>query len=51
MTNILIGVFAVFLCLINAAVWTFISGLPLMGIVWLFAAGLCVRLQKWSRDL
>jgi hypothetical protein len=50
MANILVGVFAVMLCLINAAVWTFISGLPLMGIGWLLAAGVCVWLQKWSRE-
>jgi hypothetical protein len=51
MTNILVGVFAVILCLINAAVWTFISGLPVMGVIWILAAGVCVRLQKWSRAL
>jgi hypothetical protein len=36
------------LCLINAAVWTLISGMPLMGLSWLLAAGVCTWLQKWS---
>jgi hypothetical protein len=51
MTNILVGVFAIMLCLINAAVWTLISGMPLMGVGWLLAAGVCVFLQKWSRGM
>jgi len=49
MANVLILVFAVTLCLINAVVWTLISGMPRMGIAWLLAAGVCVFLQKWSR--
>lgn len=48
MANILVGVFAIVLCLINAAVWTFVSHMPLAGIGWVVAAFLCVRLQKWS---
>jgi len=51
MANILFGVFAIILCLINAAVWTFVSGLPLVGILWVAAAGACVWLQKWSRGI
>jgi hypothetical protein len=49
MGNILVGVFAIVLCLINAAVWTFVSEMPLAGIGWLLAAAACVWLQKWSR--
>jgi hypothetical protein len=49
MTNIVVGIFAVTLCLINALVWTFISQLPLMGACWVLAAALCVKLQKWSQ--
>jgi hypothetical protein len=48
-TNILIGVFAITLCLVNALVWTFISEMPLMGIAWVAAAALCYWLQKWSK--
>jgi hypothetical protein len=48
MANALTGVFAIFLCLINAATWTFITGLPYMGGAWLLAAVACVKLQKWS---
>ena len=49
MANILVGVFAIVLCLINAVVWTFISEKPLIGFAWILAAGACVWLQKWSR--
>lgn len=49
MTNVLIGVFAILLCLINAAVWTFVSDMPLAGIAWILAAALCIWLNKWSR--
>jgi hypothetical protein len=48
MGNILVGVFAIVLCLINAAVWTLISERPLVGIGWLLAASACIWLQKWS---
>jgi len=48
MANVLANVFAIFLCLINAATWTFITGLPFMGGAWLLAALTCVKLQKWS---
>ena len=49
MANILFGVFAIMLCLINAAVWTFISQMPLIGIAWVGGAVACIWLQKWSR--
>ena len=49
MANILVGVFAIFLCIINAVVWTLVSDKPLVSIGWLLAAVACVWLQKWSR--
>ena len=49
MGNMLVGAFAILLCLINAAVWTFVSLMPWMGLGWLVAAFVCVFLQKWSR--
>jgi hypothetical protein len=49
MTNIVVAVFAIMLCLINALVWTFLSNMPLMGTAWVGAAILCYWLQKWSR--
>jgi len=49
MANILVGVFAIVLCLINAAVWTLISEKPLVGLGWVAAACACIWLQKWSR--
>jgi hypothetical protein len=48
-SNIIVLVFAILLCLVNAVVWTFVSEMPFMGLVWLLAAVGCVRLQKWSR--
>lgn len=49
MTNVLVVVFAIALCLVNAVVWTFVSEMPLVGIGWCGAALLCVWLRKWSR--
>ena len=49
MTNVIVAVFAIMLCLVNAMVWTFVSDLPVMGICWVGAAVLCFWLQKWSR--
>ena len=40
---------AIFLCLINALVWAFITGLPLVGILWVLAAAACLKLQAWAR--
>jgi hypothetical protein len=48
-SNILVGLFAIMLCLVNAAVWTLISELPFMGAAWAAAAFACIWLQKWSR--
>ena len=39
---------AIFLCLVNALVWAFISGLPLVGILWVVAAVGCLKLQSWA---
>lgn len=49
MANIFATLFAVTLCLVNAAVWTFVSELPLMGLGWVGAAGLCLFLHKWAK--
>jgi len=46
--NLFVGIFAISLCLINAATWAFVTGLPLMGAAWMLAAAVCVKLQKWS---
>jgi hypothetical protein len=48
--NVLVGVFAILLCVINATVWTFITGLPLVGAAWVLGAAACVKLQKWSME-
>lgn len=47
--NILVGVFAILLCIVNAVVWTVVSELPFMGAAWAAAAVGCIWLQKWSR--
>lgn len=49
MASIIILVFAILLCLINAVVWTLVSEMPFMGLAWLLAAFACFYLQKWSR--
>jgi len=48
-SNIIVLVFAILLCLINAVVWTVVSEMPFMGLAWLLAAFACFYLQKWSR--
>jgi len=40
---------AIFLCLVNALVWAFISGMPIVGILWIVAAAACLKLQAWTR--
>jgi hypothetical protein len=47
--NIVVFAFAVFLCVVNAVVWTVVSELPLMGVAWLVAAAFCFKVQKWNR--
>jgi hypothetical protein len=49
MTDIFVVIFAMVLCFINAAVWTFISELPLAGLAWVVAGVACIWLRKWSR--
>jgi hypothetical protein len=48
-SNIIVLIFAILLCLINAVVWTLVSEMPFMGLAWLLAAFACFYLQKWSR--
>jgi len=47
--NIVVLIFAITLCIVNAAVWTLVSEMPLMGIAWGVAAFACLFLQKWTR--
>jgi hypothetical protein len=47
--SIIVLVFAILLCLVNAVVWTLVSEMPFMGLAWLLAAFFCFYLQKWSR--
>jgi uncharacterized membrane protein YdfJ with MMPL/SSD domain len=51
MANILVALLAIMLCLINAAIWTFISNMPLAGAGWVLAAAACIWMQKWSRGM
>jgi uncharacterized membrane protein len=48
-TTIIVLVFAILLCLVNAVVWTVYSEMPLMGVAWVLAAGFCIVVQKWNR--
>jgi hypothetical protein len=47
--NVLVLIFAVSLCLVNAAVWTLVSEMPIMGAAWGLAAVACLFMQKWTR--
>jgi hypothetical protein len=47
--NVVVLIFAVSLCLVNAAVWTLVSEMPMMGVGWGLAAFACLFLQKWTR--
>ena len=49
MANIFVCLFAIALCLINAAIWTFMSEMLFVGLGWVGAAILCLFLQKWSK--
>jgi hypothetical protein len=49
MANMLVCLFAVSLCLVNAVVWAFVSQLPVVGLCWVGAAALCFKLQTWSK--
>lgn len=49
MGNILVALFAILLCLVNAVVWTFVSDMPMAGAGWCLAAVFCFWLQKWSK--
>jgi len=46
--NALVGTLAILLCVVNAIMWTFVTGLPFMGGAWAVAAVACIKLQKWS---
>lgn len=49
MDSLIVLLFAITLCLVNAAVWTFVSEMPMMGLAWILGAIGCFWLQKWSR--
>jgi hypothetical protein len=49
MGNILVCVFAVALCLLNAVIWAFVSDRLFIGLGWVGAAALCLVLQKWQK--
>ncbi len=46
--NVLVLILAVLLCLVNAALWTLYSDMPIAGAGWLIAAGACIVLRRWS---
>ncbi len=41
--------FAILLCVVNAALWTLYPNMPLARAGWMLAAAGCVWLQKWTR--
>ena len=50
MANVVTCLIAVTLCLTNALVWAFVSDMPLIGMGWAAGAGVCVKMQTWSRQ-
>ena len=46
--NIVVLIFAVLLCFVNAALWTVYSDMPIAGAGWLAAAVACIVLRRWS---
>jgi len=48
-SNIIVGLFAILLCAVNAVVWTLVSEMPFMGAAWALAAVACIWMQKWAR--
>ncbi len=42
-------VFAIVLCVVNAALWTVYTNMPLASAGWMLAAIGCVWLHKWTR--
>ena len=49
MANVLVVIFAILLCVVNAVVWTLVTEMPMMGIGWGVAAVVCIFLHKWTR--
>ncbi len=49
MANIFVTLFAVALCLVNALIWAFVSGMLFVGLGWIGAAAFCLFLQKWQK--
>ena len=49
MTNVLVLIFAILLCLVNAVVWMLVTEMPFMSICWGVAAVVCIFLHKWTR--
>jgi hypothetical protein len=49
-SNIIVGLFAILLCAVNAAVWTLVSEMPFMGAAWALAAVACIWMQRWSKN-
>jgi hypothetical protein len=47
--TIVVLIFAILLCLVNAVVWTVYSEMPIMGVAWVVAAGFCVVVQRWNK--
>ena len=50
MANIVSVLMAVGLCLVNALVWAFISDMPIVGMCWVGAAALCLKMHRWARQ-
>jgi hypothetical protein len=46
--NVVVLILCVLLCLVNAALWTLYTGMPVMGAAWVGAAVVALWLRNWS---
>lgn len=46
--NVLVLIFALLLCMVNAVLWTVYTQMPLAGAGWVVGAIVTVMLRKWS---
>lgn len=46
--NVLVLIFALLLCMVNAVLWTVYTQMPLAGAGWVIGAIATVMLRKWS---
>lgn len=49
--NVAVLFLCVVLCLVNAALWTLYTDMPIVGAAWILAAGVSLWLRNWSLNV